>query len=153
MKPESPSAARTPAAEAFTALILETFRLNGRLLAAGDGLTKSLDLTSALWQVLGAIDATPLSMAQIAREMGLARQSVRRSVTVLIERGFVAFRSNPDHQRAKLVALTAEGRTVLRRTTNRQVVWANALTADIDPRELDVGARLLRRLAERIDAQ
>jgi hypothetical protein len=32
-------------------------RFNGRLLTAGDKLTKELGLSSALWQVLGAIDA------------------------------------------------------------------------------------------------
>ncbi len=64
-------------------MILETFRFNGRLLAAGDRLTKELDLSSALWQVLGAIDEAPLPVAQIARNMGLTRQSVRRMANVL----------------------------------------------------------------------
>jgi DNA-binding MarR family transcriptional regulator len=65
---------------AVTALILETFRLNGRLLAAGDALVGGLGLTSARWQVLGAIAAAqvPLSVAQIARAMGLTRQAVQR---------------------------------------------------------------------------
>ncbi|MDH3233798.1 MAG: MarR family transcriptional regulator, partial [Alphaproteobacteria bacterium] len=47
--------ARPSVVEAVTALILETFRLNGRLLAAGDRLVGDLGLTSARWQVLGAI--------------------------------------------------------------------------------------------------
>ncbi len=51
---------RIPSAESFTQLILETFRLNGRLIAAGDRLTKELGLSSALWQVLGAIDEAKL---------------------------------------------------------------------------------------------
>ena len=65
---------------AVTALILEAFRLNGRLLAAGDALVAGLGLTSARWQVLGAVAASPasLSVAQIARGMGLTRQAVQR---------------------------------------------------------------------------
>ena len=80
---------QSASAEAFTGLILETFRFNGLLLAAGDKLTRDLNLTSALWQVLGAIDEAPLPMAQIARNMGQTRQSVRRNVNVLIEKGFI----------------------------------------------------------------
>ena len=56
---------RTPSAEAFTQLILETFRFNGQLLAAGDRLTKELNLSSALWQVLGAIDEAPLPVLKL----------------------------------------------------------------------------------------
>ncbi|MBW1849606.1 MAG: MarR family transcriptional regulator [Deltaproteobacteria bacterium] len=108
---------RTPFAEVFTQLILETFRFNGRLLAAGDGLTKDLGLSSSLWQVLGAIDEVPLPVAQIARNMGLTRQSVRRTVNVLKDKGFVEFQENPNHQRAKLVVLTKQGHNVLDQVT------------------------------------
>ncbi|MEM7211572.1 MAG: MarR family transcriptional regulator, partial [Pseudomonadota bacterium] len=44
----------TEAGEAVTALILDVFRLNGRLLLAGDRLVSELGLTSARWQILGA---------------------------------------------------------------------------------------------------
>lgn len=81
-------------------MILETFQFNGRLLAAGDKLTKELGLSSALWQVIGAIGADPLPLAQIARNMGLTRQSVRRTTNVLRERGFVEFHENPNHKNA-----------------------------------------------------
>lgn len=40
---------------AMTELVLETFRLNGRLLASGDKLVEPFGLSSARWQVLGAI--------------------------------------------------------------------------------------------------
>src|SRR5215210_6586367 len=63
---------------AITELILETFRLNGRLLAAGDALVRDLGLTSARWQVLGAVamSPVPLPVSHIARNMGLSRQGV-----------------------------------------------------------------------------
>jgi hypothetical protein len=44
----------TSAGRTLTDLVLEVFRLNGRLLAAGDRLSKTVGLTSARWQVLGA---------------------------------------------------------------------------------------------------
>jgi hypothetical protein len=60
---------RTPPAVAFTWLILEIFRFNGRLLAAGDCLTKAVGLLSARWQVLGSVGEVPLPVTQIARNM------------------------------------------------------------------------------------
>ena len=48
---------RTPAGDALTGLILDLFRLNNLLLTAGDRLVAGLGLTSARWQILGAIVA------------------------------------------------------------------------------------------------
>jgi DNA-binding MarR family transcriptional regulator len=120
---------RTPAAEALTDLILEVFRLNGRLLAAGDALTRPFGQTSARWQVLGAIADEPRTVASIARNMGLARQSVQRTADVLERDGIVEFIDNPAHRRAGLVRLTRRGRRILDRVTDAQAEWANDLAA------------------------
>lgn len=120
---------RTPAAEALTDLILEVFRLNGRLLAAGDALTYPSGQSSARWQVLGAIADEPRTVASIARTMGLARQSVQRTADVLERDGIVEFAANPAHRRAKLVRLTRRGRRILDRITDAQAEWANDLVA------------------------
>jgi MarR family len=78
---------RPPAAagDALTGLILETFRFNGRLLVAGDRLVADLGLTSARWQVMGAIALSPQPepVARLARSMGLNRQGVQRIVNEL----------------------------------------------------------------------
>ena len=89
----------TPGGKAATELILETFRCNGRLLAAGDRLVAKLGLTSARWQVLGAIaySPTPEPVARLARNMGLHRQGVQRIVNELEKEGLVEFRPNPHH--------------------------------------------------------
>lgn len=141
---------QTRSAEAFTRLILETFRFNGQLLAAGDQLTKELELSSALWQVLGAIDQAPLPMAQIARNMGLTRQSVRRTTNVLMERGFVEFHENPDHQRAKLVVLTKQGRAVLEQAMKKHIDWSNRIAQDLSESELNTAIHIIRTLCDRL---
>ncbi|MFC6050148.1 MarR family transcriptional regulator, partial [Methylobacterium hispanicum] len=63
---------------AWSGLAIEVFRLNGDLVEGGDALVRDLGLTSARWQVLGAValSPVPLPVAHIARNMGLARQSV-----------------------------------------------------------------------------
>ena len=141
---------RTPSAEVFTQLILETFQFNGRLLAAGDRLTKELGLTSALWQVLGAIDKGPLPMAQIARNMGLTRQSVRRTANVLRDKGFVKFQENPDHRRAKLVMLTQHGREVLDQVTKLQIDWSNSISKGFDSTKLEAVLQTMKKISHRL---
>src|ERR1700760_4585868 len=96
--------------DALGELIVELFRLNGLLLAEGDRLTNDLGLSSARWQVIGALELVvrPLPVAQIARNMGVARQSVQRITNELEADGLIAFDDNPDHRRAKLVVLTAK---------------------------------------------
>ncbi len=141
---------RAAAGEAVTELILETFRLNGRLLAAGDRMTADLHLSSARWQVLGAIDMAAQTVAKIARTIGLTRQAVQRIANVLAAEGFVVFQENPDHQRAKLVALTGKGRRTLDTITARQAAWANDLAPQTDITDLAIAVRVLRDLNNRL---
>ena len=96
-------------------LVLRVFGLNGRLVETGNELVRPAGLTTAWWQVLGALgySPVPLPVAHIARNMGLARQSVQRVVDLLVARGLVRLAANPHHQRAKLVVLTPEGRAAL----------------------------------------
>lgn len=95
--------------------VVAIFRLNGLLVETGNKIVADIGLTTAWWQVLGALGYAPtsLSVAQIARNMGLTRQSVHRVIDILTDRGLVEARPNPDHRRARLMVLTAEGRTVL----------------------------------------
>ena len=141
---------RTPSAEAFTQLILETFRFNGQLLAAGDRLIKDLGLSSALWQVLGAIEESPLTVAQIARNMGLTRQSVRRTANVLREKGFVEFQENPNHRRAKLVVPVKQGRNVLDQVTKLQIDWSNSVSKGLGANKINTVTQTMRIIGERL---
>src|SRR5919198_1797061 len=102
---------RTPAGDALTGLILDLFRLNGLLVTAGDRLVARLGLTSARWQILGAIVAAerPQPVAWLARDLGANRQNVQRIINDLHQQGLVAFESNPHHKRAQLVVLTGKG--------------------------------------------
>jgi len=102
---------RTPAGMALTDAILDLFRLNSRLAAAGDRLVGGLGLTTARWQVLGAIvySDRPQPVAWLARDLGGNRQNVQRIVNDLSNEGLVAFAPNPHHRRAQLVVLTDKG--------------------------------------------
>jgi DNA-binding MarR family transcriptional regulator len=142
----------TDAGAAFSELNLETFRLNGRLLQAGDRLTRGLDLTSARWQVMGTLRNTgaPSTVSHIARNMGLQRQSVQRTVDLLVKEGLVKLIDNPRHRRARLVALTPKGWTTIRKVVSLQAKWANEVADGIDAREIAAAAATMRKLRARL---
>ncbi|HEV7372363.1 MarR family winged helix-turn-helix transcriptional regulator [Arenibaculum sp.] len=137
----------------LTDLILETFRLNGRLLAAGDALVGDLGLTSARWQVLGAVvlSPVPLPVAHVARNMGLSRQNVQRIANELEAQGIVRFAPNPHHQRAKLVLPTARGQAVYEAASARQEPWAAALADGVPAHAVAAAVQVLRTLRERLE--
>lgn len=140
-----------PLAAAFTDLVLETFRFNGRLLAAGDRLAAPVGLTSARWQVLGAIEAEPLPVSDIARAMGLTRQSVQRTVDVLAAEGVVTFADNPRHRRAKLVRPSPSGRAMLEKVGVLQKAWAREIAEGMDEAALRAALAVLGELRCRLD--
>src|SRR5262245_27834345 len=53
-------AVRSPAGDAFSALVVQVLRLGGLLTAAGDALSKPAGQSSARWQVLAAADYAPM---------------------------------------------------------------------------------------------
>jgi DNA-binding MarR family transcriptional regulator len=137
---------------AITDLILEVFRLNGALIAAGDALVADLGLTSARWQVLGAIamQKSPAPVVRIADTMGLTRQSVQRVADDLAADGLVEYAENPNHRRAKFVVLTRAGEALYAAASRRQAPWAHKLTAGLSAREIDAALQTLARLRARL---
>ena len=136
----------TLAGAAFTELLRAVFLVNGRLIAEGDRLTRDFGFTSARWQVLGAAGDAPRTVPQLARQMGLSRQSVQRLVDWLADGGFVRLIENPDHRRAKLVELTDKGVRTRANLQARQVFWANDIGRTFSQQELDEARDVLLRL-------
>lgn len=147
------SPAHSAGGKLFTELVLEVFRLNGRLVVVGDRLTKAIGLSTARWQTLGAIARaeSPLTVAEIARIMGLQRQSVQRTVNALVNTGMVVTHDNPNHQRARLVSFTKKGGAAYEDTIAIQVNWANETAAGLPDKELHGALRTLRVLRVKLE--
>jgi DNA-binding MarR family transcriptional regulator len=137
---------RTPAGDAFSALAILVLRLGGYLTAAGDDLARPAGQTSARWQVLAAIENEAETVAQIARSLGLARQSVQRIADVLAREGLAAYQDNPAHRRAKLLRLLPKGRAALRIIQAAQQPWADRLGSEIGEAALRGAAATLQRM-------
>ena len=138
----------------LTDLIIGVFRLNGALLVSGDALVGDLGLTSARWQVLGAIalSPVPLPVAHLARNMGLTRQAVQRSVDEMRHDGLVRLDPNPHNRRAMLVTMTELGSSAYRAASERQERWADVLAAGLSPEDIEAASLLTRELQRRLEA-
>jgi DNA-binding MarR family transcriptional regulator len=123
------------------------FRINGALLRHGDHITKAIGQSSARWHVLGQANFTPQAVAQIARNMGHARQSVQRVADTLVREGLAHYVNNPQDRRAKLLAVTTKGKIVIDEITARNEAWFQHITPKLGSDNLALLARQLEQIA------
>jgi hypothetical protein len=130
---------RTSAGDAVTGLVLDLFRLNSLLLTAGDRLVARLGLTSARWQILGAIVAAerPQPVAWLARN--------------LHRDGLVAFQANPHHRRAQLVVLTDKGRQTFDAAMRLQAPWINRLSDGLVVKDVETTHGVIAALRQKLE--
>ena len=139
---------RTPAGDAFTALLGQVIGLTRRFTTAGEALAKPAGQTLARWLVLETVQDAPATVAQIARTLHLARQGVQRLADLLVRDGLAAYENNPAHRRAKLLRITPQGRTALRTIQTAQAAWADALGAKLGEEDLRQASILLDRVLQ-----
>ena len=146
-------AKRTPAGDAVSSLVLDLFRVNSLLLTAGDRLVAELGLTSARWQILGAIVAAerPQPVAWLARDLGANRQNVQRIINDLHQQGLVAFESNPHHRRAQLIVLTAKGRQTYDAAMRLQAPWVNSISSGVSVKDIETVHRVMATLRKNLE--
>ena len=146
-------AKRTPAGEALTNVMLDLFRISSLLLTAGDRLVARFGLTSARWQILGAVAHAerPQPVAWLARDLGGNRQNVQRIVNDLHKEGLVAFEVNPHHRRAQLVTLTEKGRRTFDAAMELQAPWVNDLSDGLSVKDVEVVHRVVTALRKKLE--
>ena len=142
----------TGAPELLGEMALTVFRLNGQLLGLAEELTRPVGLTAARWQVLGAVLRTPLTVAGIARAIGLTRQSVQRTADLLVDAGLAEYTPNPAHRRAKLFRPTDAGLAAVRRIGPGQAVAAERLAGAVGLDDLTGALDTMRRLGDALDS-
>ena len=144
---------RTPAGTALTDLMLDLFRAMSLLLTAGDRLVAPLGLTSARWQILGAIVSTerPQPVSWLARDLGANRQNVQRIINDLHKNGLVAFETNPHHRRAQLVVPTDKGRRAFDAAMELQAPWVNELADGLLVKDIGTVRRVVTALRMKLE--
>jgi len=135
----------------FTELIVEIFHLNALILGIGDRIAQPVGLTSARWQVLGLVEHGPIPVAHVARYMGLSRQTVQQTADGLERDGFITYRDNPHHRRAKLMQMTETGAQALEHVRVPQTVWAQQIGGAHKLESLQQALTVLRELRRQLE--
>jgi DNA-binding MarR family transcriptional regulator len=138
--------------ELLSRTALAVFRVHGQFLEVSENLARPVGLTAARWQVLGAILPEPLPVSGIARAMGLTRQGVQRIADVVVELGLAEYRPNPAHQRAKLLAVTEDGRAAMRRIRPAHKEFAQRLADQLGVERFTEVTAALEQLIDAMDA-
>ncbi|OWV96185.1 MarR family transcriptional regulator [Rhizobium sp. R72] len=146
---------RSQKGDALTDLILTLFRANNLTLMWGDRLVGPYGLTSARWQILGAIVHAhrPQPVAWLARDLGANRQNVQRIVNDLHQEGIVMFEPNPHHRRAHLVVLTEKGRRAYDSAINAYNPRVDALAEDLSVEDIRIAHRVMATLRARLEGE
>jgi DNA-binding MarR family transcriptional regulator len=134
----------------LTATILTVFRANGQLLAWGDRLVAPYGLTSARWQMLGAlkIAGRPQTAPQLAIAMGVTRQGAQKQLNLLIETELIEKRPNPAHLRSPLYQLTDAGQTLYQQVDACWQAHANAISIHFSAEQLATAHTVLETICQ-----
>jgi DNA-binding MarR family transcriptional regulator len=132
-------------ADRLTAIALSVFRLNGQLVEWGDRFCLPHGLTSARWQVLGAIaiEAQAPNAPQVAEVMGMTRQGALKQINLLVGEGLVRPETNPAHKRSALYFLTDKGQKVYQALDRLWKQHAQEASKAFSVSDLDAAIRVL----------
>ena len=94
----------------FQLLFGNIIRINGAFLEVAEKICSDDELiTVPIWRVFAVIRINPMTVSEVAKYLGLKRQSVQATVNQMKKRGLVNFRKNPNHKTSPLVVLTKKG--------------------------------------------
>jgi DNA-binding MarR family transcriptional regulator len=94
-------------------LVADVYELAGVLRRDGEQIARLAGQTQARWQLMSVAAGGRLSVAMIARRLGLTRQSVQRVADEIVAEKLASYQPNPDHQRSPLLILNDDGHNVL----------------------------------------
>lgn len=144
---------RTAEGAALFDVVVEVSRTFFRLRAAGSRIGAVSPWGGGLWGFLRSLQMQgPQTVPQIARARPVSRQRIQRLADEAAEAGLVEFTDNPAHRRSKLVRLTPEGATLVRRFTDNIADISEELAHGMDEQELRTTAKVLIRLREKLEA-
>jgi DNA-binding MarR family transcriptional regulator len=140
----------------LTSVISEVFLLQGRFTSIFGAIREIAELSGVEALTLSAVISAeqPVTVPQIGRSLGHARQVIQRAANVLEGRGLLTSRDNPGHKRAAFLVPTPEGLELKREFDRVADEIMAILVEDLDPASLRTtksGLRQLRSVVERHD--
>jgi DNA-binding MarR family transcriptional regulator len=110
-------------AEEAERLVEDVLECAGALRRYGDALTRPLGQTEVRWAVLSVLSGGARTVPQVARRLGVTRQSVQRVANLLAAEGLIESAPNPDNARSPLFRLSKRGEEVLTAITRAADPW------------------------------
>ena len=108
--------------------------------------------TDAPWRVVEAVAHSHycLAIADVARVLGVARQTAHPFVHAAARQGFLELMPNPHDRRILQLLLTPRGKAELAVADRRESSWLNALLNGLGDRDMAVTAHVLRIIRQRL---
>lgn len=106
------------------------FTANRLLREAGERVSATAGQTHSRRMVLQAAGERA-TVPDIARRLGLQRQSVQRVADDLVADGLARYEDNPHHRRSRLLVATAAGRSALEEIQSAHREWVAGLETSI----------------------
>lgn len=129
----------------------DVFNLAGEFRRLGNLITSRVGQTQARWQVLSVVSDGAWTVAQIARRLGYATQSVQRTADQLIKKNLAEYRSNPDHAKSQRIEISSRGKRALARITREADKWHLRLSAGLEESDLATAAQVVRHLCAALE--
>jgi DNA-binding MarR family transcriptional regulator len=143
----------SPEQRALYELTFEIQRVYVEIMRGCDDIARGLGTTGPRILTLSTIAPRPVTVSDVARTMDLSRQNTQRTTDALAAKGLVEYIDNPNHRRAKLVQLTAEGKKVMREWARVGGYWMQSLAENIPAKQLASTTDTLKSVRERIVEQ
>lgn len=132
-------------------LVADVFHLAGVFRRRGEEIAGLVRRTQAEWQLLSAVSDGARTVPQVARRLGLVRQSVQRTADQLESESLVRFLPNPDHKRSTLIELTPSGRAALDKINTAAAAFHSDIVGRVDARALVQAEQFLRDMCHMLD--
>jgi DNA-binding MarR family transcriptional regulator len=132
-------------------IVADIYELAGRFRAEGESIAATVGQTQARWQVMSAASAASLTVAQIARRLGVSRQNVQRIADLLVNEGWATYEPNPDHRGSPYLVLARRGQTALAQLGKAAARSHTKLAARLVGTDIGALHRALRRLIEAVN--
>lgn len=140
---------------AIKKLVITVFRTNGALLDSTDEKVKPFGLTSAQFQIIGALgcNEAPLTVPQLARFIGVTRQAVQKQLHSLLDKGLIECSLNPCHERSPLHSLSEEGEKLHKSVSELHRKQLDDLIDKFDMADIEHAYETLNRFCEHLILQ
>ncbi|MGH9617066.1 MAG: MarR family winged helix-turn-helix transcriptional regulator [Acidobacteriaceae bacterium] len=147
---KTPAPART-SADAVALIVADIFQLAALLRRRGGVIAKKAGQTQPRWQVISAASSGNITVAQLARRLGVSRQGVQRVADMLVKDGLARFTKNRDNMRSPHLQLTKPGKKLLVELTENAATYNEELAEGLTEQELQSALIVLGKFRLQMD--